>query len=38
MHRRNGPTDIYLLWNFPQERQTAEQVAAPQHEAPKVVS
>ena len=38
MHARNGAKDIYLLWNFPQDLHTAEQVAAPQHEAPKVIS
>ena len=27
-----------LLWNFPQALHTAEHVAAPQHEAPKVTS
>ena len=38
MHPRNGLRDKYLLWNFAQELHTAEQVAAPQHEAPKVIS
>ena len=33
-----GSMDIHLLWNTPQELQTAEQVAAPQHDAPKVVN
>lgn len=28
----------YLFWNFPHALQTAEQVAAPQHEPPRVMS
>ena len=28
----------HLLWNFPQALHTAEHVAAPQHDAPNVIS
>jgi hypothetical protein len=31
-------SEACLLWNLPQALHTAEQVAAPQHEAPKVIS
>ena len=30
--------DLYLLWNLPQALHTAEQVAAPQHDAPSVIN